>query len=153
MKRFRFQLEPVLNFKQQRLDVLLIELESVQGQVRAQEKACAAAAQRLRDLDGEYEEEKALGMTVSKAIEYQSAQEVLESRLRRETERLKVLRVQAEEKREQVVEARKETRTLEKLRDIRRKEYDASVQKAEEKNIDDLTAAKRHAANMELAAG
>ncbi len=153
MKRFRFQLEPVLDFKQQRLDALLIELSTVQAQARAQEEVRNAAERRLIDFDREYEEKKTYGITVVEALEYQSAQQVLERRLVKANERLKALQRQVEAKRAEVVGARQETHTLEKLKDIRRSEYDSAVAKAEEKALDDLTAAKRHAANMELAVG
>ena len=37
MKQFRFQLEPVLHFKQQGLDALMTELTEIQARVAAQE--------------------------------------------------------------------------------------------------------------------
>ncbi len=151
MKRFRFQLEPVLDFKQQRLDALQVELGAIQAQVRAQEDVRNAAEQRLIDFDEEYDQKKALGMTIVEALEYQNARLVLERRLKQANDRLKMLQRQAEEKRAQVVDARKETHTLERLKDIRRTEYNTAVQKAEEKNLDDLTAAKRHAAQQTAA--
>ena len=60
-----------------------------------------------------------------------------------EKEKLLRLQRQAENKRRQVVEARKETRSLEKLREVRLSEYDKAAAKEEEKTLDDLTAAKR----------
>lgn len=152
MKRFQFQLQPVLNFKQQRLDALLVELSSIQAQVRAQEDVRKAAENRLIAFDAEFDEKKAGGMIAMEGLEYLGAQQVLERRLKQATERLKALQRQAESKRAQVVEARQETHTLEKLKDIRRAEYDTAVQKEEEKSIDDLTAARRFAARKETAA-
>ena len=54
-----------------------------------------------------------------------------------------------EAKRRLLVEARQETQSLEKLKDIKRGEYDAAVAKAEEKEIDDLVMARRSAAVQE----
>ena len=143
MKRFQFQLEPVLNYKEQALDSLLIELGTLQAQVRAQEKIRAEADARLADYEAEYTEKREQGLTVVEAMECQSCQQVLYRRARQEKEKLLRLQTQAESKRRQVVEARKETRSLEKLREVRLSEYDKAAAKEEEKILDDLTAAKR----------
>lgn len=143
MKRFKFQLEPVLNYKEQALDSLLIELGTLQAQVRAQEKIRAEADARLADYEAEYTEKREQGLTIVEAMECQSCQEVLDRRARQEKEKLLRLQKQAENKRRQVVEARKETRSLEKLREVRLSEYDKAAAKEEEKMLDDLTAAKR----------
>ena len=143
MKRFQFQLEPVLNYKQQSLDSLLIELGTLQAQVRAQEKIREEADVRLSEYEAEYAEKKEEGLTIVEAMECQSCQEVLSRRARQEKEKLLRLQKKAESKRREVVEARKETRSLEKLREVRLSEYDKAAAKAEEKNLDDLTAARR----------
>ena len=71
---------------------------------------------------------------------------MLERRARLENDKLLELRRAAERKREEVVTARQETHSLEKLKDIRRNEYDTAAAKADEKALDDLTAARRAAA-------
>ena len=146
MKQFRFQLEPVLNYKQQGLDALMVELSAIQARVAAQENRRSAAYQRLAEFDEEYAQRKAEGLTVVEALECQSCQQVLEQRAKREHEELERLRKEAERKRDEVVEARKETHTLEKLKEVRQTEHNAAVQKAEEKDLDDLTASRRIAA-------
>ena len=143
MKRFQFQLEPVLNYKRQSLDSLLIELGTLQAQVRAQEKIREEADARLSEYEAEYAEKKEQGLTIVEAMECQSCQQVLDRRARQEKEKLLRLQKQAENKRRQVVEARRETLSLEKLREIRRTEYDKAAAKEEEKTLDDLTATKR----------
>ena len=143
MKRFQFQLEPVLNYKEQALDSLLIELNTLQAQVRAQEKIREEADARLAEYEAEYAEKREQGLTIVEAMECQSCQQVLDRRARQEKEKLLRLQKKAESKRREVVEARKETHSLEKLREMRRSEYDTAVAKAEEKTLDDLTAARR----------
>ena len=69
--------------------------------------------------------------------------------MRREAEKLRELRKLEEEKRARLVEAKQETQSLEKLKDIKRGEYDAAAAKAEEKEIDDLVMARRSAASRE----
>lgn len=146
MKRFQFQLEPVLNFKQQGLDALMVELSAIQAQVAAQENRRSAAYQKLAEFDEEYASRRSEGLTVVEALEYQSCQQVLEQRARKEHEELLRLQREAERKRGEVVEARKETHSLERLKEVRQTEHRAAEQKAEEKDLDDLTASRRTAA-------
>ena len=145
MKRFQFRLEPVLNYKQQGLDALMTELAVIQAQVAAQENQRAAAYQRLEAFDREYTERKASGLTVLEALECQSCQDVLERRAKREDEELQRLLRKEEQKRSEVVEARMETHSLERLRETRKSEYNMALAKEEEKSLDDLTAARRAA--------
>ena len=146
MKQFQFRLDPVLNYKQRSLDELMAELGDIRARVAAQENRRAAAYQRLSEYEREYSERKASGLTIVEAMECQSCQQVLDQRAKQEQEKLLKLRREEAKKQDEVIEARKETRSLERLKDIRRKEYDTAVMKAEEKALDDLTAS-RHIAN------
>ncbi len=143
MKRFQFQLEPVLNYKQQALDVLMSELSEAQMVAAAQEKVRDEAFERLAAYDAEFAEKRAAGFTNLEAIEYEAGQRVLEQRAQREQKLLEQRQRELEEKRQKVVEARQETHAIEKLKEIRRGEYDAALAKADEKALDDLTAARR----------
>ena len=143
MKRFHFQLDPVLDYKQQVLDSLLEELELARGKVMAQEWEKEKADRKVSDFDADFAEKQAGGITVMARREYQGCREGLAKRADREREKLVRLRKAEEKKRDEVVEARKEARSLEKLKDTRRGEYDAAAAKAEEKNLDDLVAARR----------
>lgn len=143
MKKFQFQLEPVLNYKQQTLDALMTELSEAQMVAAAQEAARDRAAQALADYDAEFAEKRATGFTNLEAVEYEATQRVLEQRVQREQKLLEQRQRELEAKRQEVVAARQETHAIEKLREIRRGEYDAAAAKAEEKALDDLTAARR----------
>ncbi len=148
MKRFKFQLESVLDYKQQVLDSLMIELGTLQEKVRLQTDRRDSAFKRLADYDEECALKKQRGMTIIEAMESEGCQQVLKKKADREEEALKRVMKQAEAKRLQVVEARKDTYTLEKLKDLKRSEYDAAAAKAEERMIEDLTAAKRVMGNF-----
>ena len=143
MKQFRFQLEPVLDYKTQALDALQVELNTAQALVAAQERQVDEARKRLTEYDADYSQRKQDGMTIIEAMECESCRVVLQRRLRQEQEKLRRLEKLAEDKRNEVVEARKETHSLEKLKEIRKKEYHTALAKAEEKQMDDLTAARR----------
>jgi flagellar FliJ protein len=143
VKRFQFQLDPVLSYKQQTLDMLMSELSEAQMLAAAQEEARDRAAERLAEYDAEFADKREMGFTILEAMEYESGQRVLEQRLQREQQLLDQRRRELEIKRQKVVEARQETHAIEKLKEIRRGEYDTAVAKAEEKAIDDLTASRR----------
>ena len=146
MKRFRFQLEPVLNYKRQTLDALMTELTEAQARVAAQEAARDAAMLRLAEYDEEFAEKRESGFSIVEAMEYETGQRVLEQRIRRELAALEARQRELEAKRQQVVAARQETHSIEKLKELRRSEYDAAAAKEEERAIDDLTASRRVAA-------
>ena len=97
MKRFQFQLEPVLNYKNQTLDALMAELSEAQMIAAAQEKLRDEAVQRLADYDAEFAEKRAAGFTNLEAMEYEAGQQVLEQRVRREEQLLAQRRRELEE--------------------------------------------------------
>ena len=122
------------------------ELSEAQMIAAAQERVRDEAIARLAAYDAEFAEKRAVGFTNLEAVEYEAGQQVLEQRLQREEKLLAQRRRELEAKRQQVVEARQETHTIERLKEIRRGEYDAAAAKADEKALDDLTAARRAAA-------
>lgn len=146
MKKFRFQLDTVLRYKNQMLDIRLAEHGTALAAVRRQETVLEQAIQNRMDCEEEYRQKKAEGLTIADSMKYETGIEVLERRVQRETGLLKELRKAEEEKRRLLVEAKQETQSLEKLKDIKRGEYDAAVAKAEEKEIDDLVMSRRSAA-------
>ena len=143
VKRFQFQLEPVLNYKQQTLDLLMTELSEAQMLAAAQEEARDRAKEKLAEYDLQFSEKREMGFTILEAMEYESGQRVLEQRLRHEQQLLEQRQRELELKRQKVVEARQETHAIEKLKEIRRGEYDTAIAKEEEKAIDDLAATRR----------
>lgn len=149
MKKFKFQLDTVLRYKNQVLDIRLAEHGSALAAVRRQEAVLEQARRNRIACEEEYRRKKAEGITIADSMKYETGIEVLERRVQREAGLLKELQKAEEEKRQLLVEARQETQSLEKLKDIKRGEYDAAVAKAEEKEIDDLVMARRSAAVQE----
>ena len=143
MKRFQFQLQSVLDFKQRTLDDLMVQLDQAQSRMVAQEYKRDQARELLTAYDAEFSEKRAAGFTNVEALEYEAGQRVLEQRLRHEQALLEQRQREFEAKREEVITARQETRAIEKLKELRRGEYDEALRKADEKMLDDLTAARR----------
>ncbi len=147
MKKFRFQLDTVLGYKQQVLDNRLVEHGAAVAQVTKQEAVLADARTRMSNYENEFQQKQAEGMTMFEALKYQNCMQALIREVDRETEKLIHLRRIEEEKRARVVESRVETKTLEKLKEIKLQDYNKGVQKDEERFIDDLTATRRVLSN------
>lgn len=143
MKKFRFSLETVLDYKQQALDALQVEHGAILAQVRAQEMAIEEMEAAYRHLDGEFIRRKQEGITVVDAMKYDQYLRAMERQLEEAYQRLEELKKQAEKKRQEVVEAKKETSSIEKLREKKLDSYNKAVQKSEEAMIDELVSTKR----------
>ena len=147
MKKFRFQLDTVLGYKQQVLYNRLVEHGAAVAQVTRQEAVLQDAEGRLSNYEEEFRQKKSAGMSMFEALKYQNCMEALVGEVDREAEKLVQLRRVEEEKRARVVESRVETKTLEKLKEFKLAEYNKGVQKDEERFIDDLTATRRVLSN------
>ena len=143
MKKFRFSLETVLDYKQQVLAALQTEHGAILARVREQEQHIEELEAAYRALSHEFNRRKAEGLTILDAIKYEQYLRSMERQIQEETERLEELRAQEEAKREQVVEAKKETSAIEKLREKKLESYNKAMQKSEEAMIDELVSTKR----------
>ncbi len=149
MKKFQFSLDTVLGYKQQVLDNLRSEHAALLRQVNEQEAVVAALVQQHRQLNADFREAEREGMTIARAKTYEMGLRALEQQIQAATVRLRALEQAAEEKRRQVVAARQETASLEKLREQKLDSYQKSVQKHEEQFIDELVSASRVASPVE----
>ena len=131
MKRFQFSLNTVLSYKQQVLEELQNEHGQLLYQVRQQELVLQAAEERYRGLNLEFRQAETEGLTIAEALRYESGLRFLEDE------------AAAEEKRRQVVAARQDTASLEKLKDKKWEDYQKQVQKGEELLIEELVTAAR----------
>ena len=148
MKKFRFSLETVLEYKNQALDALRAEHGAILAQVRAQEKVIEDLEEEYRQADGDFTRRKLEGINILDAMSYEQYLRSLERKLQEEYRRLDRLQRREEEKRAQVVEARKETATIEKLREHKLEDYRKAEQKAEEQRIEEFVSTTRAMAAM-----
>ena len=77
------------------------------------------------------------------AIKYEQYLRSSERQIEDAYAHLAKLRAQAEKKRAEVVEAKKETSSIEKLREKKLESYNKAVQKSEENLIDEFVTTKR----------
>ncbi|MCI9548692.1 MAG: flagellar export protein FliJ [Oscillospiraceae bacterium] len=148
MKKFKFSLDSVLSYKQQVLESLQGEHAAILAQVREQEAVLEQAWQDYRDCDGEYRQKKEQGITITDAMVYQNGLRVLERDIQRETDRLEELRRKEEKKRQEVVDAKIDTSSIEKLREKKLDLYNKEVAKGEEVLIDEFVSSARARASI-----
>ena len=148
MKKFKFSLDSVLSYKQQVLDALKGEHAEILAQVHAQEDVLEAVWQEYRDCNQEYSQRKAEGMTITDALVYQNGLRVLERNIQQETDKLEELRRKEEKKRQEVVNAKIDTSSIEKLKEHKLEDYNKAVMKDEEKLIDEFVSSAQARANI-----
>ena len=148
MKKFRFSLDTVLDYKNQALDALRAEHGAILAQVRAQERVIADLEAEHREADEDFTQRKLEGINVLDALSFEQYLRALERKLQVEYYKLEELRRREERKRDQVVEARKETATIEKLKEHKLEDYRKAEQKDEEQRIEEFVSTTRAMAAM-----
>lgn len=148
MKKFKFSLDSVLSYKEQVLEALQGEHAVILAEVRAQEEVLEAAWQEYRDFDDEYRRRKAEGITIMDAMFYQNSLRAQEGLIQRETEKLEELKKREEAKRREVVDAKIDTSSIEKLKEKKLDLYNKEVAKSEEVLIDEFVSSARARASI-----
>jgi flagellar export protein FliJ len=132
MRRFRFRLTPVLRLRAQLERVARRELAAAMGAVHTVEQRLAAAAQGLADCGAQAGGTDAVAR-LARSLEngLRRHQWRLRSELQRVQQRLDAVRAD-------YVQKARDLTALKNLRDQRRTEWRASVQKAEQAELDEL---------------
>ena len=143
MKKFRFSLETVLDYKQQALEALMAEHGAILAQVRDQEAVVEGLEQEHLQVDEEFSGRKLEGLSILDALNYEQYLRALEREIMEERRKLELLRRKEEAKRNQVVEVRKETATIEKLKEHKLEDYRKAEQKEEEQRIEEFVSTTR----------
>ena len=143
MKKFKFPLDTVLSYKQQVLDAIRGEHAAILAEVHAQEEWVEHLWQEYRAYSEEYRQRTETGLMVTEALMYQTGLRSIEQEIQRETEKLDALRTKEEEKRAQVVEAKKDTSSIEKLREKKLDAYQKDAAKSEEQFIEEFVSTMR----------
>ena len=143
MKKFRFSLETVLDYKQEVLSALQTEHAAILARVHAQEDLLEELENYYSELDAEFTERKLEGITILDAMQYEQYLRATERQIEEAVEILERLRAEAEAKRLEVVEAKKDTSSIEKLREKKLDSYNKAVQKSDELIIEEFVTTAR----------
>ena len=130
-------------------------LEALQGEhalalaaVREQETLLEDLWQEYREYNAEYRRRAEEGLVLTEALMYQNGLRAAEQEIQRQTQRLEELRAEEEKKRERVVEAKKDTSSIEKLKEKKLDAYHKAEAKSEEAFIEEFVSTMRiNAAN------
>lgn len=142
MKKFQFSLGTVLGYKQQVQEGLQNEHAQLVHRVRQAEQRLEELEEAYRNCNRELREAEAKGTTVSEVLKYQSALRYWEQQIHDARAHLVQCRQAAEAKRAELVAARQETASLEKVRERKHEEYRYQIQKSEELFIEELVASQ-----------
>lgn len=148
MKKFRFSLETVLDYKQQVLSSLQTEHGAILAQIREQEELIEDLEAAYRHMDHEFGRMKLEGINILDAMKYEQYLRAMERQIKEAYEHLAELQKREEAKRNQVVEAKKETSSIEKLKEKKLDAYNKAAQKAEEAAIDEFVMTQRAIASQ-----
>ena len=143
MKKFHFSLDGVLSYKQQILEALQSEHGAIVARVRAQEDKLSSCWTGYHAYNKEYCDKVKIGLAITDALIYQSGLRAREREIQQETLVLENLRKEEEKKREEVVEAKKESTSIEKLKDKKLAAYHKEVSKSEEQFVEDFVSMTR----------
>lgn len=143
MKKFRFSLETVLSYKQQVLDAQQAEHAAILAAVRRQEERLEQLHEDYRAFAAEYRARSAAGMEIKDAMFCQAGLRSRERELEQETDKLQTLRKQEESKRMEVVAAKQDTSSIEKLREKQVARYNEAAAKSQEQFIEEFVSMKR----------
>lgn len=148
MKKFKFSLDTVLSYKQQVLEALQGEHALALAAVREQETLLENLWQQYRDYNAEYRQRAEEGLLLTEALMYQNGLRAAEREIQQETAHLEELRAEEEKRREKVVEAKKDTSSIEKLKEKKLDAYHKAEAKSEEAFIEEFVSTMRvNAAN------
>ena len=143
MKKFQFSLDTVLDYKQQVLTSLQSEHGAILLRVRQQEEVLEQTEHAHRELNEEFTRRRAEGISIKDALMLESGLRVLERDIDREAQKLLALQKQEEKKRDEVIEAKKETSSLEMLRDKKLEQYRKEEAKQDELFIEEIVTTER----------
>lgn len=138
MKKFSFSLDTVLKYKNQVLDSLQNEHGKAVKQVNEQEEHIHCLQTEYQNCNESFNEKKIVGMTIVEASFYESYFRQMESKIKKEYIKLEKLEHIAEQKRIEMVEAKKETASIEKLKEKKVEQHNKEVAKSEELFIEEF---------------
>lgn len=138
MKQFQYRLETVLAYKTQVLDNLKIEHAALLQNVNRKQEEIRILNQDLVGMEDDFDRTKEQGATIQHYRLFDMRIGRMEEIIDEENERLKVLKKQEDDKKQEVISAKVDTSKFEKLKDKKYEEYQKAVAKADEAFIEEF---------------
>lgn len=146
MKKFNFTLGTVLNYKNQVLDSLKNEHAKILARINEQEKVIHNLEEEYKKCNNNFNQKKMEGITIIESIGFEAYLRKLEVSIKQEEKKLALIKVEEENKRMEVVAAKQDTSSLEKLKEKKLEIYHKEEQKAEEALVEEFVSFSRIAA-------
>ncbi|SFG25125.1 flagellar export protein FliJ [Oribacterium sp. WCC10] len=138
MKKFQYNLQSVLEYKQQVLDDLKEQYALRMKYVEEKKLEIEKLRAKARALTVEFDEIKQQGAAIEKFLMYSSMIDNLDKQVEVEKETLKILQANADKKKEEVIAANIDVNKFEKLKEKKQEIYKAQEQKDREAFIDEF---------------
>ncbi|MFW6679366.1 flagellar export protein FliJ [Lacrimispora sp. AGF001] len=138
MKKFNFPLNTVLNYKDQVLENLKTEHAQILADIAQQERRIEELMEKSQSAAIRYREDTQCGVTVNIMREYERYITFIQQRIVAEQGVLLKLTKKEEQKRAEVIEAKKEKASIDKLKEKKLDQYNKEVLKSEELFIEEF---------------
>ncbi len=143
MKKFSFRLDPVLKYKNDLMEIIKAEHADAVKKVNVQNDFIKELEYEKNQKVQEFDDKKKNGISIAEAAMYEGYLHKQNYMISLETEKLHQLMKQEDEKREKMVDAKKEILSIEKLKDIKIDEYNKETQKENELFIEEFVSNAR----------
>ena len=143
MKKFSFKLEPVLKYRNDRLELLRNEHAKILQRIVKQEEKIEVLEGERDACEATFDEKKASGIMPIEAVNYQNYLSRQNLIIKREYGVLEEIRKEEEQKKEEVLEARKDSMIIEKLKDIKKEQYRQEENRENELFIEEFVSNSR----------
>ena len=138
MKKFNFPLNTVLNYKDQVLENLRTEHAQILADIAQQERRIEELMEKSQSAAIRYREDTQCGVAVNIMREYERYITFIQQRIVAEQGVLLKLTKKEEQKRAEVIEAKKEKASIDKLKEKKLDQYNKEVLKSEELFIEEF---------------
>ena len=138
MKKFAFALYKVLSYKRQYENSIRNEHAAIMHEIRVQEDAFRKLSNKDAEIRLQMKKEQEEGCQILKIHTYENYLEYLKGEMFRVTQRIKSLKIREEKKRKELIAAKTDTTSLDKLKEKKLEEYNKEVQKEQEQLVEEF---------------
>lgn len=138
MKKFVFSLERVLDYKEQIEESLRNEHSKAVKKVTEKENDIKRLEYQFNEYKENVEKQKEEVIDIIKLREFEKYMSFISAKIAQEKKILQMLKNEEELAREKVIEAKKDTSSIQMLKDKKRLEYNMLVTKAQEQAIEEF---------------
>ncbi|SJZ64142.1 flagellar export protein FliJ [Selenihalanaerobacter shriftii] len=138
MKKFKFKLEKILDYRQQEEDMIQQKLAKIKEELNKAETQLNNLVNNKKQNQAELKEKEIKGIDVQQAMVYRNYIETLKVKITNQQQTVTEIRERSTKCRRKLLEKRKECKMLTKLKERKISEYQKGFLRKEQKQIDEL---------------